>query len=327
MKIPELEIGKRLTVGANPIPVTCFGIGPSEIRGTAAIQGPVIIGASQSYPIPNAPEASLMLARTTNPEAPAVPSILKVTSRGFPPTPIDVMIGDPAGPVGFTAFCGPMPFVVQATAIELVTLVNYSLISPTRFETGVSEDIGAKVFTGTKIELGSDTNVALAFNNSPIIGDAPFNSPDFWTKATSLNETFAIAKSKKGFDIPHPTKKDYRLRYICVEGPSAEVYLRGKLKNKNIIELPEYWKNLVDIETIGVTLTPIGYYQELFVEKIEWGTKIIIKNNFGSAINCDYTVFAERKDTCKNIPEYKGLTPADYPGDNSEYVINGESYS
>jgi hypothetical protein len=135
-----------------------------------------------------------------------------------------------------------------------------------------------------------------------------------------------IWDAKKGFDIPHPTKGDHRLRYICVEGPSAEVYLRGKLKDNNVIELPEYWRNLVDVETIGVTLTPVGYYQELFVEKIEWGTRIKIKNNSGAAINCDYTVFAERKDTSKNIPEYEGLTPADYPGDNREYVINGKTY-
>ena len=30
----------------------------------------------------------------------------------------------------------------------------------------------------------------------------------------------------------------------------------------------------------------------------------------------------ERKDTPKNIPEYQGLTPADYPGDNSDYLVN-----
>jgi hypothetical protein len=130
--------------------------------------------------------------------------------------------------------------------------------------------------------------------------------------------------SKKSFDIPHPTKENYRLRYICLEGPDAEVYLRGKIESSNVIELPDYWKNLVDVETIGVTLTPIGVYQELFVEKIEWGQRIIIKNNLGGPINCSYVVYGERKDVSKNIPEYPGSTPNDYPGDNREYVINGE---
>lgn len=127
--------------------------------------------------------------------------------------------------------------------------------------------------------------------------------------------------AKKPFDILHPTKEGYRLRYVCLEGPDAEVYLRGKLVNNNIIELPEYWRNLVDAETIGVTLTPIGYYQELFVEKIEWGNRIIVKNNAGAAVNCTYVVYGERKDTSKNIPEYPGLTPMDYPGDNNEYNL------
>lgn len=137
-----------------------------------------------------------------------------------------------------------------------------------------------------------------------------------------LSNKAPIWDAKKSFDIPHPTKDNYRLRYITLEGPNAEVYVRGKLKNENVIVLPDYWTGLVDVETIGVNLTPVGRWQELFVEKIEWGTRIIVKNNSGSQINCDYVVFGERKDTTKNIPEYPGLTPEDYPGDNREYNIN-----
>lgn len=124
----------------------------------------------------------------------------------------------------------------------------------------------------------------------------------------------------KAFDISHPSKEGYRLRYICLEGPEAEVYLRGKLESSNIIELPDYWKNLVDIETIGVTLTPIGVYQELFVEKIEWGQKIVIKNNLGGPINCSYVVYGQRKDVPKNISEYEGTSAKDYPGEVSPYT-------
>ena len=134
----------------------------------------------------------------------------------------------------------------------------------------------------------------------------------------------AVANSKKSFDISHPSKDGHRLRYICLEGPEAEVYLRGKLKGDNKIELPHVWRDLVDLETIGVTLTPVGCYQELFVEKIQWGTQITIKNNLSGPIDCSYVVYGRRKDTPRNIPEYEGLTPADYPGDNSEYTINGK---
>ena len=139
---------------------------------------------------------------------------------------------------------------------------------------------------------------------------------------TTISSLTTAINSKKPFDIPHPTKENHRLRYVCLEGPQAEVYLRGKLINQYVIELPDYWRELVDAETIGVTLTPVGSYQELYVEKVELGTHITIKNSAGGAINCTYVVYGERKDTSRNIPEYEGTSPKDYPGDNLEYSFN-----
>ncbi len=139
---------------------------------------------------------------------------------------------------------------------------------------------------------------------------------------TTISSLTTAINSKKPFDIPHPTKENHRLRYICLEGPQAEVYLRGKLINQYVIELPDYWRELVDAETIGVTLTPVGSYQELYVEKVELGTHITIKNSAGGAINCTYVVYGERKDTSRNIPEYEG-TYNDYPGDNRQYTSSG----
>lgn len=109
----------------------------------------------------------------------------------------------------------------------------------------------------------------------------------------------------KSFDIPHPSKEGWRLKYVCLEGPTADVYVRGKLEDSNVIELPDYWVDLVDQETIMVSLTPFGVYQELFVEKIEWGKKIIVKNNSGGPIKCSYVVYAERKDVDRNQTEYQ----------------------
>jgi hypothetical protein len=139
----------------------------------------------------------------------------------------------------------------------------------------------------------------------------------------AIKANTALANSKKGFDIPHPSKEGHRLRYICLEGPEAEVYFRGKLINKSTIELPEAWKGLVDPDTISVNLTAMGVYQELYVESIDWGSKINIKNNASGPINCTYVVYGTRKDTARNIAEYEGLTIDDYPGDNSQYNING----
>lgn len=132
--------------------------------------------------------------------------------------------------------------------------------------------------------------------------------------------------AKKNFDISHPTKKGWRLRHTCLEGPENAIYVRGKLTDNNYIELPEYWKGLVDPESITVQLTSIGYYQELFYEVIEWGTKIKVLNNAGSNINCSYLIHAERKDGEKLIVEYEGETPGDYPGNSNEYSVVGWDY-
>lgn len=136
-----------------------------------------------------------------------------------------------------------------------------------------------------------------------------------------------LAIAGKGFDIPHPTKPDtHRLRYICLEGPEVGTYLRGKLKDSNYIQLPDYWTDkFIDPDTITVNLTPIGSFQELYVKEIV-GTKIIIGNNSGNQINCNYTVFAERVMNDKLQVEYEGQSPADYPGDNSQYSLAGWDY-
>ena len=128
--------------------------------------------------------------------------------------------------------------------------------------------------------------------------------------------------SRKSFDIPHPTKKGFRLRHICLEGPEAAVYIRGRLTNSDKIELPEYWSGLIDPETITVSLTQIGSSQDLIVEKIPWGKTIHIKSGNATAIDCYYYVQAERKDGEKLIVEYEGTSFDDYPGDNSQYTCN-----
>ena len=75
-----------------------------------------------------------------------------------------------------------------------------------------------------------------------------------------------ILAAKKNFDIPHPTRPGYRLRHTCPEGPSNDVYCRGKVVNKKEILLPTYWKGLVDWTTITVNLTPIGAHQNVIVK-------------------------------------------------------------
>jgi len=197
--------------------------------------------------------------------------------------------------------------------LELRTeVISNSLTGATSSLNG--EDVS--IVGGTVAVVGAETVAISGISIEVTSATALLLNGREWSTAA------AFWDSKKSFDIPHPSKENHRLRYICAEGPSADVFVRGKLKGQSVIELPDYWKDLVDEESITTTLTPIGQYQELFVAKIE-GTKIHIRNNSAGAIHCSYIVYGERKDTSRNIPEYEGNSPADYPGDNREYIING----
>jgi hypothetical protein len=130
--------------------------------------------------------------------------------------------------------------------------------------------------------------------------------------------------SKKNFDIPHPTKEGWRLTHSCLEGPEAAVYIRGKLINTNIIKLPEYWENLVDPDTITVSVTPIGSHHNIFVKYFD-SKEIVLESKENISVCCFYHIFGERIDTEKLIVEYEGDIE-DYPGDNTERSIAGYHY-
>lgn len=133
-------------------------------------------------------------------------------------------------------------------------------------------------------------------------------------------------QSWKGFDIKHPNKPNHRLRHICLEGPEAGVYCRGRLTNSNIIDIPEYWHNLIDPESITVSLTQIGCSQDLIIDRIESDRKIYVRSGNESSIDCYYTIQAARIDGEELIIEYEGQTPADYPGNSEQFSISGYDY-
>lgn len=116
----------------------------------------------------------------------------------------------------------------------------------------------------------------------------------------------SFAATTKSFVIDHPTKKGKKLRYGSLEGPENGVYVRGKLKDKFVIHLPEYWTKLVDQNSITVSLTPIGQHQKFYVESII-DNKIFIKNDnpINKKIECFYVVYGERVDVEKLTVEFK----------------------
>lgn len=152
--------------------------------------------------------------------------------------------------------------------------------------TGTANVSGNVVIGGTGIVTG---NVAINTTN---------------TTAYALNVNGSFAATTKSFVINHPTKKGMKLRYGSLEGPENGVYVRGKLNNENVIELPDYWTGLVDEETITVNLTPIGSSQNLYVQEVANNKVFVCSSSKTKPINCYYTVYGERKDVEKLVVEF-----------------------
>ena len=144
-----------------------------------------------------------------------------------------------------------------------------------------------------------------------------------------LASRFGTADSlpPKSFDIKHPTKgSGWRLRHVSLEGPESAVFYRGRLTGKNIIELPNYWKDLVHEDSITVSIQPIGSTQKIIVMEFD-NEKIILSGN----TDCFFHVYGERKDVNPLLTEYEGSDRYDYPdpnfNENSELSIEDRNYT
>ena len=123
----------------------------------------------------------------------------------------------------------------------------------------------------------------------------------------------SIVATTKLFDIEHPSKDNYRLRHACLEGSEHAVYYRGRLKESNVINLPDYWKDLVHEDSITVQLQPIGKTQNLVIQEFNNEFIVIAEDSTNtdlitdlSTIDCFYHVYGERKDVDKLEVEYEG---------------------
>jgi hypothetical protein len=154
-----------------------------------------------------------------------------------------------------------------------------------------------EVFSNNRIVAGKYASNALVISCSSVcIGTT--------TPAYKLQVNGSFGATSKSFLIKHPdpSKSDKQLQHGVTEAPEHTVFVRGKLTNNNTIELPDYWPYLVDDNTITVTITPIGSYQQLYVESIQ-NNSVTIANNNNNPINCYYYIVGERKDIPKLIVE------------------------
>ena len=159
-------------------------------------------------------------------------------------------------------------------------------------ENGIDPYIGLLVATDDfHIKTGGNNNRITVLSGGNVgIGTT---SPGY-----TLEVNGAFAATTKSFVIDHPTKENMRLQYASLEGPENGVYVRGRSTYK-IIDLPHYWTNLVDEESITVQLTPIKNHQHLYVEKIRNNQVFINTDKLREKLNYYYIIHAERKDVEK----------------------------
>ena len=131
------------------------------------------------------------------------------------------------------------------------------------------------------------------------------NAQKLTTTSTGVSITGQLSATTKSFLIDHPTKPGKKLRHGSLEGPENGVYIRGKGKTA-IIELPEYWTELIDEDSITVQLTPIGKHQHIYVESIKNNVIHIQSDEARKNTNnleYYYLILAERKDVDKLVIE------------------------
>ena len=239
MKLDDLQVGGQLLVGTGVYP--SIKQGPERINGSAALEGPVVMGSPNDFANN---EATLMVGANTN--------------------------QDPDNVTPYSNFKGV--FGTNPTAIK-------------------------------------------AKGNVYIEGDLYVKGTTDTLSNGRLEERHGVADdSPKLFDMKHPSPEmeGHRLAYACIEGPEVGVYYRGRLRNEKEILLPDYWKDLVHMNSISVQLQPIGAHQDIIVKRWD-DQKIYLQAKGGMPIDCFYHVYAERKDVNGLVVEYEGETYEDRP--------------
>ena len=169
--------------------------------------------------------------------------------------------------------------------------------------------------TSSTLNITSSAGQAININNGTVwINDSGEAMFKIGTGGKTMSARFSESDGKpKPFDIPHPSKGEgWRLRYACIEGAEVGVYHRGRLRRGKEILLPNYWKDLVHINSITVQLQPIGSHQDIIIKRWD-DEKIYLQSMGGMPIDCFYHVYAERKDVNPLVVEYSGDSWKDYP--------------
>jgi hypothetical protein len=319
--LDDAAFGGQVMIGAGQPLALGFGAGENKkIRGSAFIEGPAQIGRAGAF---EGALATLMVGPTANIDVAEKPEL---SAYVMGDVQIDGRQAEGANPEsaggaeskrrtllvqGTVRIEGFSPEETGGVPITILQVVGDQGITQGNLRIFEEQGYGGNIEVTHNIAAGGNI-FSLGGNIVAETGEVISNGGTH------------VLSVKKDFDISHPTKEGWRLTHACVEGPEAAVYIRGRVTNRTEIELPLYWKGLVDIQSITVNLTPIGAHQDVIVKR--WDEKkIYLQAKGGMPIDCFYYIMAERKDTEKLIPEYEG-TIEDYPGDNSQRSIVGYHY-
>ena len=190
------------------------------------------------------------------------------------------------GPIGYTGPTGP----------SLFTQINNTTIGYTGNIIGGTGIFNNLSLTGTTVELSSSTLTSI-----PVV-------------MYDTNNQLVYSTSKT-FIIDHPLDTEKYLVHVCLEGPEAGVYYRGKDEIVNhlckTVELPDYVSTLATDFTVQIT--PIYNEQHdnshLRVTEVE-NNQFTVYGNNGKFF---WNVYGKRHDVevepFKNKVEVKGQGP------------------
>ena len=204
--------------------------------------------------------------------------------------------------------------ILATSEVAITGNVVITIDTLSKIPSGTLTVAGAPTLNGV-VTVNAATNIVGAVN---ITGAVNVTGT---VTATTFSGTINV-QPWKSFDIRHPNKEGWRLRHVCVEGPEAAVYIRGKLVGNDLIELPEYWKGLVDYESSSVDLTPFdGPDSSLYVKGWNEDAILVGSQLDTNLIKTYYRVTAARLGEI--VVEYEGETVDDYPGDPTNFTYQG----
>ena len=160
--------------------------------------------------------------------------------------------------------------------------------------------------------ISGTTNYVSKFTGTNALGNSQIfdNGTNVGINTATPNYTLQVAgtfaATTKSFVIEHPTKAGYVLRHGSLEGPENGVYFRG-VGTDSVITLPEYWRELVDPDSITVNITPRldrgRNLPHVYGVTAVQDNKVYIEAEGVSDYNYYFIVFAERRDVPRLVVE------------------------